>query len=252
MSKNRLKLNLDKTEFIWLGSKHNLGKVHIDTIQLGSCSIKVAATVRNVGVIFDNEMNLNAQVSSVVRSCFYQLRQLRSIQRFLTTDAIKTLVHAFVCSRVDYCNSVLLESTGRNYEKLQSILNAAARLIVGRRKFDHICDVLQGLHWLRVPQRCQFKVACVTRRCLLGTGPDYLASYLVPVSTVSARSHLRSAARGNLVVPKHRTKTARRSFMYTGPTTWNDLPREIRDLNNCDTNFISSLKTHLFAKSFNL
>lgn len=252
MTRNRLKLNPDKTEFIWFGSRLNLRKINIDTIELGSNTIKVSNRVRNLGVFLDSELNLDSHVAGVVRSCFHQIRQLRSIRRCLTPDAMKTLAHAFICSRVDYCNSILLGSTNLNHNRLQSVLNAAARLITGLRKFDHISDTLQDLHWLRVPERCQFKVASITRRCLEGLGPGYLNCNLVPVSSVAARSHLRSADSGDLVVPRARTATAgRRSYRFTGPTTWNSLPPGLRNLNISHGRFVSDLKTHLFPLSFN-
>jgi len=166
MRANRLKLNADKTELMWFGTKTNLKKCHMHTIRLGSSDIKVSSTVKILGVIFDPEMSFVFQVSSVITTCFFQLRQIRPICRFLTTVAAKTLVKAFVCSRVDYCKAIYLGSTAKCQRRLQSILNAAARLITGQRKFDHISDSLRNLHWLRVPQRCKFKVACITRRCL--------------------------------------------------------------------------------------
>ena len=86
---NRLQLNANKTELIWIGSRTKLNQVDIDSINLNSCVIKTSSSVRNLGVIFDSHMKLNNQINAVVSSCFYQLRQLRSIRRLLTVDAAK-------------------------------------------------------------------------------------------------------------------------------------------------------------------
>ena len=86
----------------------------------------------------------------------------------LTLDAAKTLVNAFVTSRLDYCNSLLSGVSKGLLAKLQSVQNAAARLITRTRKFEHITLVLRDLHWLPVKQRVAFKVATLVYKCLHG------------------------------------------------------------------------------------
>ena len=100
----------------------------------------------------DSELTMQSHANSVARSCFYQLKQLRSVRRTLTRDATLTLVHTFVLvtSRVDYCNSAFVCSTVAVTKRLQSILNAAARLITLKKRNDHIMPVLRDeLHWLQ-------------------------------------------------------------------------------------------------------
>ena len=76
-----------------------------------------------------------------------------------TSDTAKTLVHAFVSSRIDYCNSMLYGVSDGLLKKLQAVQNAAARVVTGARKFDHITPVLRDLHWLPVRQRIKYKLA---------------------------------------------------------------------------------------------
>ena len=78
-------------------------------------------------------MTFAENVKKLAGSCFYQLRQLRTVRRSLTTDAETTLVHALISSRVDYCNSVLYGMCEAHLRPLQSVQNAAARLITGKR-----------------------------------------------------------------------------------------------------------------------
>ena len=91
-------------------------------------------------------------VSAICRSGYFQLRQLRPVARSLTADAAKTIVHAFVACRLDYCNSLLHGITDSLFRRLQSVQNAAARLITGTRRRDHITPVLRDLHRLPVSQ----------------------------------------------------------------------------------------------------
>ena len=101
MSSNRLKLNTDKTQFIWLGSRQQLLKVEIDSIQLGSSSVPLKSSVNNLGVIFDGQLSMREHVRHVCRSSFYQLCQLRVVRGSLTFEAATQLVHAFINSKLE-------------------------------------------------------------------------------------------------------------------------------------------------------
>jgi len=110
----------------------------------------------------------------------------------LTPDAVKTLIHAFISSRLYYCNSLLTGVCDSVLRKLRSVQNAAARLITNIHKFDHITPVLRDLHWLPVCQRILLKTAMLVYKCLCGLTPSYLSEFCRPVSTVSSRWQLRS------------------------------------------------------------
>jgi len=96
-------------------------------------------------------------------------------------------VHAFVSSRLDYCNSLLYGVSDELLQKLQVTQNAAARVVTGARKFDHITPVLHEVHWLPVRQRIRFKLAMTVYKCLSGLAPAYLADDCVLVSSVANR-----------------------------------------------------------------
>ena len=140
-----------------------------------------------------------------------------------------TLVYAVVNSRIDYCNTVLTGAPRTVTDKLQHVLNAAARVVTW--KFD--CGLGQilhdELHWLDVPDRMFFKLAVTVHRCLNGRAPSYLSDYCVPVASADTQRHLRSANRQLLAVPRYWLNTyGRRAFSVAGPTVWNSLPDFIR------------------------
>jgi hypothetical protein len=159
MSSNRLKLNTDKTQVMWTGTRQQLAKINITHLVVLSDTVEFSNTVVDLGVTLDSHLSMSSHVAALRRSCFFQLHQLRMIRDSLTTDAAKTLVNAFVSSRLDYCNSLLSGVTKGLLMKLQSIQNAAARLISRTRNFDHITPVLRSLHWLPIQWRIDFKVA---------------------------------------------------------------------------------------------
>jgi hypothetical protein len=253
LSSNRLKLNPEKTEFIWLASPYHLRNIRQAALDVGGVSIAPSATVRDLGVVFDNTLNLNTHVSNTVKSCFFQLRQLKYIRKSLSKCNVKTLLHAFVTSRIDYCNSLLAGQPDCLIDRLQSVLNAAARLYAGVSKRSHVSNILcHELHWLKVPQRINFKICTLVHRCLHGNAPSYLAEYCVPLcDTGTCLSRNRSSAKGDLLVPRTKTKTyGSRSFSVVGPSYWNALPPNLKTELPYDT-FMSKLKTHLFTASYN-
>jgi len=81
-----------------------------------------------------------------------------------------------VVCKVDYCISVLAGISGSLQNRMQSVLNAAARLICSARKSEHITPMLRDLHWLRVPKGIQFRLCVLGFRCVHGTSPAYLVS----------------------------------------------------------------------------
>jgi len=133
--------------------------------------------------------------------------------------------------------------------QLQSVLNAAARLIYGLRTRDHITDALISLHWLRVPERIQYKRAVLTHKVLYGGAPTYLGP-LVRVADLPGRRSLRSAGSDRLVVPQVQLSTVgSRAFPVAAAKLWNSLPDNVISVDSLAT-FRRQLKHYLFQKSY--
>ena len=133
---------------------------------------------------------MNANVANIARTCYFELRRLASIRRFLTSTATATLVSAFVLSRIDYCNSLLFGSTHDVTSHLQRILNYAARAILRLPKSSSITIHLKSLHWLPVKVRSTYKIACLCYHCHSSTAPSYVTGMLhrKPLHTRNTRS----------------------------------------------------------------
>ena len=139
-----------------------------------NCSPKA----RNIGVIFDTSLSMKPHVDSTCKTAFFHLHNIAKIRRFLTPDTTKTIVHAFVTSKVDYCNSLLYGLPRFLLQKLQRILNCAARLVCQSRKFDHITPIMIELHWLPIEQRVNFKILLITFKALNQLAPMYISNNL--------------------------------------------------------------------------
>jgi len=139
MSTNRLKLNTEKTELLWAGSRHGQSSVTDcrPSLQLGADTVTAQDDVRLLGVTISSDLSLLCHVSNVSATSFYWLLQLRHVRRSLDSESAATLVHAFVTSRVDQCNAVLARATKSVTDTLQRVMNAAARVVSDTRKFDH-------------------------------------------------------------------------------------------------------------------
>ena len=187
-------------------------------------------------------------VSSVVRSINFEMRRISSIRSYLTTEATKTLISAFVLSRLDYCNGLFVNCPAETLDKLQRVQNNAARLVLRVPRSDHISPHLRSLHWLPIEARITYKIALTTYRAINLSGPPYL-SELISIYT-PARSLRSSSDTLKLNPPPTHTRTfGERSFSFAAPSIWNSLPLSIRS-SDTESSFRSSLKTHLFKKHF--
>ena len=131
--------------------------------------------------------------------------------------------------------------------RLQAVQNAAARLITGTRRRDHITPILRQLHWLAVCQRAEFKLAMLVFKSLHGLAPLYLVDDCQLV-TASGRRQLRSSDTNTCIIRRNRTHLGDRSFKFAvaGPRLWSSLPVGLRHLNFSIGQFRSALKSHLF------
>jgi hypothetical protein len=217
-------------------------------IRIGPDFITPSANVRDLGIYMDCDLTMRCpddcgRVLSV-------LRQLRSLRRPVPASVYQTLIVALVLSKLYYGNATLIGLPAYQYNRLQSVLNAAARSIAGFRCSDHITDTLASFHCLRAPERVQLKLAPLTFRALHGLAPVYLSSELRRIADIPTRPRLRSAASSRLDVPSTRLKTVGdRAFSVTGARLCNTLPDDIVNCQSLSA-FRRMLKTHLFKQSY--
>ena len=129
MSRNKLKLNPDKTEFLLIGNERQRSKCQSVSYWAFWCENYPAISVRNIRVIFDNNFNFRSHLSAICSICFYYIRNLRHIRDYLDLNGTKLLANALVSSRLDYCNSLLSGIADTDLAKLQRVQNRLARVV---------------------------------------------------------------------------------------------------------------------------
>ena len=232
-------VNESKTELLIVGSKQQLERVNMPFIHVGEDQITPVTSVRNLGVIFDSNL----------KYAYYNLHNIRRIRKFLSQEATCTIIHAFITSQIDYCNSLMNGLPENLIKKHKRVQNTAARLVFNLRKYDHITPALVTLHWLPVKYRIEFKTLLIVFKGLHDKAPTYIQETVTPPK--SKIYSIRSNEERVLKVPKFKHDTFdKRAFAVYGPLAWNCLPKEIRLCDEIEA-FKRNLKTHLFAKFVN-
>lgn len=245
---HKLKLNPDKSEVIWLGSRQQLAKLSEadKSLQLPDGLVRSSTTVKNLGVVIDERLSFDDQARSCIKSCYFHLRRLKQIRRYVEPDVIHSLVHAFVTSHLDYCNGLFAGCNAYTVRRLQRVQNTAARLVLDVPHSSPSQPLLRELHWLPIESRIKFKLCVLIYRVSRGTAPLYLCELCKPCTD----SRLRSKSRGDFITPRTRLRFTDRAFAVSAPSAWNSLPIDIRDCSS-EATFKKHLKTFLFHVAFN-
>ena len=240
MSINKLKLNKEKTEFLFIHSKSRLHHC-LPSICFGQDTVHPSQTARNIGVVFDSTMSMLPHINTA----FYHLRNLSRIRKFISTETAKTLVHAFISSKLEHCNSLLYNLPKYAVKKLQCVQNAAARLITFSSRFNHITPILKDLHWLPINERIKFKILILNFKALHDLSPSYIQEL---ISLYCPSRTLRSSTSLRLNPTSYNLKSyGSRAFAVYSLQLWNDLPEHIKNSDNLQT-FKTRLKTYLFKE----
>ena len=248
---NMFKPNDNKTELMLVTSKRTKHLHNLPTsITMGNAQIPFKQSVKNLGLTLDCHLTMNAHVSNIARTCYFELRCLASIRRFLISTATATLVSAFALSRIDYWNSLLFGSTHDVTSHLQRIQNYAARVILRLPMSSSITTHLRSLHCLHVKVRSSCDIACLCYHCHSSTAPSYVTDMLhkKPLHTRNTRSS--SYTMPLLNRPAHSKATlGDRSISFASSSVWNHIPNDVRFAPSLSSSK-SRLKTYLFRSVY--
>ena len=245
MLDNSLQLNPNKTQFLPISRSTE----SFEPLDLGDGTIiSPSSHVKNLGVVFDSKFCFQNHASEIRRSGFFHLRRVKALGSIIPSDCLEKLIHAYVTSRIDFCNILLHDHNQYLVNRFQTLHNACAKTITGARKYDSAKVQLATLHWLPVKQRSQYKALIYCHKIAHSDEdfPDYFSGVFKKRKRRSTR--LGGALLDSDYCPKLRT-VGYRSFDGYAPHLWNSLPQSLRDIPKLDS-FKRQLKTFLFNQAF--
>ena len=224
---NGLKVNAAKTQLMLLGSPQNLRTLPDIKVTFREHDLHPISETKNLGLTFDRSLSWTAHVSNITKSCFGVLSGLSHLRGHLPPAVIPTLVDALVVSQVRYCISVYGGTTKQNLSRVQKIINYAAKVVFGRKKYDHVSDLLGRLGWLSAEELSYHSLGLVHKvRC--SGEPEVLAADLTTVAEARGRDLTAVTRQDSLLfVPRSRTEMGRRHFQCRGPALYNALPSDL-------------------------
>ena len=157
MTGNRLKLNNDKTEALVVGSRRRVSVSQNSHLRVGSHDISFKSHVKSLRVYIDATLSMAKHIDHIRHSAYLEIRRISSVRHLLTRKATVQLMCSFVLSRLDYCNSSLIDITSDQMYHLQKIQNQAAKVVFRKSKHEHVTPLLKKLHWLPVKERILLK-----------------------------------------------------------------------------------------------
>ena len=215
MLRNKLKLNQDKNELLLTSSNYR-PRPPLDYIRVGEEVIKSSKQARNLGVGFDQYLDFKEPVKVI---CIFHIHSIAKIRWYLSQSTTVAIVHAYITSRLDYCNALLYGLPKYLINRLQLLQNLAAHLVTLTRRQEHITPILRSLHWLPVHYRIVFKILLLTYKALNGLASDYIEDLL---KYNDSRRTLRSSNNRLLDEPRANLKTySERALSVAAPRLWN-------------------------------
>ena len=237
-----LQLNSIKTKIMIFGLSSELKSLVLSGTftNNGNC-ILFCDCVKHLGVILDKELNLETHTNQLVSSCYYSLRNISQIRKYLSIEQAEQLIHAFISSKLDFSNAILFGMPKHLINKIQRVQNAAMRFVTRKKKCQSVSEDLKLYHWLPVLERINFKVLCYIYKSLYGMAPKSISD-LIHINTES-----RSTGPILAYSDFHpMTNIGKRAFSFFAPRLWNHLPFQLRSAPSIDT-FKKQLKTFLFT-----
>ena len=224
---NGMKLNAAKTQVLVLGTPAMIRGLPPVAISVMGAVIPDSRVVKNLGVIMDRNLNFKAHVDHLTAKCSGILVGLLHAKHVIPHKSLTTIVQAFVNSVIRYCISVYGTCGDTQLHRVQKLLNFGARVISGRRKYDHIQDVLRDLQWLDVHHLVTYHRLSMVHNVDTRGRPEAIASTIGEM----AQHQYQTRTAGHHVLPRIRTEAGRRRLCYSAVKAYDCLPFDVNERN---------------------
>ena len=261
MLANYLKVNEGKTDFFIIGHGSTLREYSMK-FDIDFCGTKITSKRLSepgnsdfgkiLGVLLNNDFSMNRHILNIKKDCYNQLRNLRNIKQYLTTEDKLALIKTLILSKMDFCNALYMNIPKYQLNILHKVINVCLRFVYNLGYQENVDEYYLKSHILPIEYRIKFKVILLIHKTLYSKGPKYLEE-LLNCNTphwFGSGLGLRSSIDFSLLSVQHNARTsnfAKRRFHIHAPVEWNCIPSDIRNCVDCDK-FKALLKTFLFQK----
>ena len=214
-----MKVNEKKTQMIVIGTPSMLRGITDVTVTFNGSQIRDSKVVRNLGVTIDRHLNYQPHIDALTSRCTGMLMALNHSRHVIPSTTLATLVQALVISVVRYCMSVYGSCNDTQLQRVHKIINFCARVVSGRKRRDHITDVVQRLGWLNARQLVEYHTVSAVHSAVTSGLPE---SVYKTIGRPANTRHTHETRHGSrLTVPRIRTEAGRRRLCYRGVTMFN-------------------------------
>ena len=140
------------------GTRQLIGRLRDITIRFLGKDLSPSPFCKDLGIIIDSILSFNEHIDYLLFSFLGKLCQINRVRHLFTKDVLLVVLNSLVFSKLFYCSTVWSGTTQQNIRKLQLLQNFAARILTGKRKYDHISPILKDLRWLTVKEMLQLRV----------------------------------------------------------------------------------------------
>ena len=174
MDQVRLKMNDSNTEFIYFGWPIQLGKCCIDKIDVNGIEVERSNSTKYLVAYLDSKLDFKEHIKIKCKAAMLNLHSIKAARKNLTRTAYNKLVVGLVLSHLDYVNSLLGGLPKSSINRMQVVQNMAAKITLGKHKYESASRCLVQLHWLPIKYRIDYKIISIVHKCLHGDALPYL------------------------------------------------------------------------------
>ena len=245
-SENGLKVNSDKTQFIFIGSRNHIHQLPNNlNIRVGASSIAPSSQVKNLGIIMDNTLDFDMHINYLSNKANGILYFIHRQKALLDSNSRICVIEALVNSLLFYGSIIWSGCTKSLKSKIQKVHNFAAKVADGRgKKFERATPYIRKLGWMKVNEKIQFNILMFIFKLRTGEIPEHVLDMQI-VGEQQERSTRQS---NDYLIRRTRTKVAENSMKNRGARLWNGLPQVIKDITRPST-FKKEIKNILTADS---
>ncbi|KAL1447319.1 hypothetical protein WDU94_005634, partial [Cyamophila willieti] len=224
--------NPKKFQSIIIGSSpllYRVSQIQVSPIIFNTETITFSSTVKNLGLLFDEDLQWNSHVVNVGKKVYRKFHSLKRLKRFLPRKTKRLLCTSLLFPVIEYAGVVLSNMNGILLNKLQMLQNMCVRYIFDLKKFDHVSAHRRTLQWLPIEKRLEHQTLGLLWRILKEKTPPYLHSSF---HTLQDNHQYNTRSQHTLSIPVHHTQIMTNSFVCTAARLWNHLPVDLRALDN--------------------